>query len=176
MILPVIQYPAPLLRLRSKEVTDEEIKSETFLELVLNLEQTLTASRGAAISAVQCGQPVRVIVVNPELADDNPTVLINPVLVTQAQETQAMREGCLSMKDILANVHRAPACVVRAQGLDGESVTVYAQGNLAQALQHELEHLDGVLLVDKVGPVKREMIKRRMRGRKGNAILYATQR
>ena len=172
MNLPVVQYPEAILRTRSQELTDIERTSPEIARFTDDLLETVMHAKGAAISAVQVGVPKRLVVLHPDLAEDFPSVLVNPYALTFSMGEHKVLEGCLSMRGISVIVTRPVGVHVRATGLDGQSIDIHAKGDLAQALMHELEHLDGVLLVDNVGPVKREMINRRMRGREGNVVRY----
>ncbi len=167
MIRPVLQFPHPVLRQKSQAITEEEQSSEEYKKLVADLVDTLEAAKGAAISAIQIGVPARVIVVSPVMHPDGP-VLVNPRLVEESGNRVTGTEGCLSMFKISAPVARSFKCIVEGDG----GVRLEAEGMLARALLHEIDHLDGVLMIDHVGPVKKEMIRRRMKGRAGNAVVY----
>jgi peptide deformylase len=169
---PVIQYPNPILRQVSKPVEPVDLVSDDFKQLVTDLRDTVANARGAAISAVQIGVLKRVVVLHPEIAGSHPDVLINPVLTAQDGAKVKLKEGCLSIRGVVAEVERYPGCTINAIDLTGAEVALKVTGDLAQALHHELEHLDGKLLLDNVGPVKREMIKRRTKARKGQAVVY----
>lgn len=170
-ILPVLQYPHPVLRMVSDAFTPEEIITDEFKQLTQGLLVTVVAANGAAISAVQVGIPKRVIVLHPSFAGDIPDVLVNPELLSSEGEALEV-EGCLSMASIRASVPRATRCVITALTKERITVQLTLEGQLARAVLHELDHLDGRLIVDLVKPVKREMINRRMKGRAGNAVRY----
>ncbi len=176
MIRPVILYPNAFLRQVSKPYEVGELTSPEFSQLVTDLRQTVAAAHGAAISAVQVGVAKRVIVIHPELAPPEGDVLVNPILHVVTKDTVSLTEGCLSMPGIRVQVDRMTSIEVSAHSPTGEHLSFDCTGDLAQALQHELEHLDGVLLYDHAKPVKREMINRRMDNKKGNAVLYGQQR
>lgn len=172
MIRPVILYPHPFLRQVSKAYEPGELTSPEFAELVRDLRETVVAANGAAISAVQVGVGKRVIVIHPELAHKHPDVLVNPVITARVPVSEPKTEGCLSMPGIRVLVQRPVGVSVEAIGMYGAEVKFDCADDLAQALEHECEHLDGVLLVDHAKPVKKEMINRRMANKKGNAVVY----
>ncbi len=172
MIRPVILYPHPFLRQVSKPYEPGELTSPEFAQLVRDLRETVVAASGAAISAVQVGVGRRVIVVHPEIAQGKPDVLVNPILHKIAHKTRELTEGCLSMPGIRVLVKRQESVEISAWDTVGVHVSFDCTGDLAQALEHECEHLDGVLLVDHAKPIKREMINRRMGNKKGNAVVY----
>lgn len=172
MIRPVIVYPNKILRQVSEAVDIGELTGEELATLVRDLRETVVAANGASIAAIQVGVPKRVVVVHPEMAGTNPDVLINPQITACSDATEAKVEGCLSMPGIRAVVVRHTIVTLEALTMTGEKVEFTTTGPLAQALAHELEHLDGVLMVDKVKPVKKEMINRRMSKHAGESILY----
>jgi peptide deformylase len=172
---PVLLYPNATLRLVSTPYDPSELSDPDFGKLVSDLKETLSYARGAAISAVQVGVPRRLIVVAEEIANGGPTVFVNPSITIASAWHDAV-EGCLSLPRIMVKVSVPAFLAITALGQDGEPLEVSATGDYAQALAHELEHLDGRLLVDKAKSVKREMIKRRMGKQEGRAILYGSAR
>jgi peptide deformylase len=124
-------------------------------------------AEGAGLAAVQVGEPLQLFIVDAEVAgrgsDQPPLVLANPVMVEISEEQQTGDEGCLSFPGIFVPVKRGLRAKVRAMDVDGKSFELEGQGLLARVLQHETDHLTGRLLIDMVGPVKRQIIKRKMR-------------
>ena len=114
---------------------------------------------GRALAAPQIGAPVRIVFVEME----KPWALINPEIVEISDESQTGDEGCLSFPDVFVPVKRGMRAKVRAQDLDGNVFEAEGEGLYARAMQHEGDHLNGRLLIDQVGPVKRELIKRKLR-------------
>ncbi len=171
MIRPVLLYPNQLLRKVSIPYEMGEITSPEFRDLVRDLRETVVAAKGAAISAPQVGINKRLVVLHPELAQRG-DVLVNPILHKISEETYSATEGCLSFPGIMVRVLRMPELELSAFSATGQHINFDCSGDLAQALQHELEHLEGKLLIDHARPVKREMITRRMRNKEGNAVLY----
>ena len=163
-VRPILRFPDPRLRQVSKPVTDFDA---TLRQLVSDMKDTMYLAEGAGLAAIQVGEALRLFIIDPEVAggadDDPPLVLANPELVWISEEEQTGDEGCLSFPGIFVPVKRGQRARVRAQDVDGKSFEVEGEGLFARALQHEHDHLTGRLLVDMVGPVKRQIIKRKMR-------------
>ena len=130
-------------------------------------EASPVAANGAGLAAIQVGVPVRLFIVDGHVTggaeDSPPKVFINPEIVEISDEAQTGDEGCLSFPDIFVPVKRGMRAKVRARDLDGNVFEAEGEGLFARALQHETDHLNGRLLIDQVGPVKRELIKRKLR-------------
>jgi peptide deformylase len=128
------------------------------------------AENGLGIAALQIGDPTRMFLVEPRLAGraetDPPVAFINPEVVWTSDETQKSDEGCLSFPDVYIKVKRPMRCKVRALGIDGQLFELEGEGLLARCLLHENDHLTGKLLVDFVGPLKRQMIKKKLQRHK----------
>ncbi len=162
--LPIVKYPD--VRLRQKcatvETFDDDLK-----KLVADMADTMYSANGAGLAAIQVGVPLRLFVIEPEVAGRAPTdpvvVFINPEIVMISDEAQTGDEGCLSFPGIFATVKRGMRARVRAQDVNGETFEMEGEGLFGRALQHESDHLIGRLLIDMVGPVKREIIKRKMK-------------
>ena len=163
-VRPILRFPDPRLRQPSLPVAAFD---EALRELVSDMKDTMYLAEGAGLAAVQIGEPLRLFIIDPEVAgqaaDDPPLVLANPELLWISEEEQTGDEGCLSFPGIFVPVKRGQRARVRAQGLDGKTFEVEGEALFARALQHENDHLTGRLLVDMVGPVKRQIIKRKMR-------------
>ena len=142
---------SPVLRQRAHEVArfDAGVKA-----LVADLYDTMRAANGVGLAANQIGVARRVAVA---AADDKEVVLVNPVIV-EADGEQVGEEGCLSIPDIFADVARAERVVVETTGEDGRRTRVEGTGLFARAIQHEIDHLDGILFLDRVGPIKRRRL------------------
>ncbi len=160
----ILRFPDPRLRQTSKPVIAFDA---TLRQLVSDMKDTMYLAEGAGLAAIQIGEALRLFIVDPEVAgagdDAPPLVLANPELVWISEEEQTGDEGCLSFPGIFVPVKRGQRARVRAQDVDGKSFEVEGEGLFARALQHENDHLTGRLLVDMVGPVKRQIIKRKMR-------------
>jgi len=161
---PILRFPDARLRQVSKPVIDF---GADLRKLVDDMKDTMYLAEGAGLAAIQVGEPLRLFIIDPEVAgrsaEDPPLVVANPELIMVSEEEQTGDEGCLSFPGIFVPVKRGQRARVRAQNLDGKTFEVEGEGLFARALQHENDHLTGRLLVDMVGPVKRQIIKRKMR-------------
>lgn len=167
MILSVLKYPDA--RLRKKSVLLDLNQSNNDLrKLVKHMHETIAQHKGAGLSAPQVAVAVRLVVIPEHISHDH-TVFINPTVVgipediQGADEMETIEEGCLSFPNIFIDVTRPVGVVVNAFNLKGEQFTVRTVGTYARALRHEIEHLDGKLLIDHAKPVQRGIIKRKMK-------------
>ncbi|KPK06762.1 MAG: hypothetical protein AMS20_04015 [Gemmatimonas sp. SG8_28] len=159
---PIHLLGSPVLRERSVEVggVDDDVR-----DFVRDLFDTMHADSGIGLAANQVGVARRIAVVQTE--DDDAVVLIDPVIL-EREGTVRGEEGCLSIPEIFADVDRARRIVVETTTLDDERITVEATDLRARAIQHELDHLDGVLFIDHVSPLKRRLLMQKWkRQRKG---------
>jgi peptide deformylase len=156
----VVAIGDPVLRERARELSPAEIASPEIQELIEDLIDTKRATHGAGIAANQVGEPVRVAIV--EVEEGNPrypykppiplTVMINPSLEPVGGETIEINEGCLSVPDLRGSLPRHLAVRVRYLDRKGEEQEEVKQGLTAGTFQHEVDHLDGVLFVDRADP------------------------
>lgn len=150
LVLEIRKFKDPILRKQSfplKRITKE------MLTLADNMLETMYAAEGVGLAAPQVGIPVRLIVVD---VGDGPMVLFNPRIVRSAGEAAA-REGCLSLPGVTGEVVRADRVTVEALGRNGQGVRrIEGEGLLARALQHEIDHLDGILFTDKATNIVEE--------------------
>ena len=153
----VLQFPDPRLRVVSKPVATvtDEIRS-----LASDMCEVMYDEPGVGLAAPQVGEPVRLIVVDTEWteegADRNPLVLVNPEIV-EREGKLTWTEGCLSVPDFQAEVERAAKVKLRAHDLDGHEVVCDAEELQAVCFQHEIDHLDGKLFIDRISRLKREL-------------------
>jgi peptide deformylase len=128
------------------------------------------AENGLGMAAPQLGHTKKMFIVEPKLAGraetDPPVCFMNPEVLETSEEVQDSEEGCLSFPDIYIKVKRPMRCKVRAMGIDGQIFELEGEGLLARCLLHENDHLTGKLLVDFVGPLKRQMIKKKLQRHK----------
>ena len=161
---PILRYPDARLRKVAEPVVNFDDSLRTLVE---DMKDTMYMAEGAGLAAIQVGESLRLFIIDPEVAgrtaEDPPVVFANPELIEISEEEQTGDEGCLSFPGIFVPVKRGMRAKVRAQDLQGNTFELEGQGLLARALQHETDHLSGRLLVDMVGPVKRQIIKRKMR-------------
>lgn len=167
-VRPVVVWPDD--RLRQPSVAIERV-DESVRALYQDLVDSMYAENGLGIAALQLGDPRRMFIVEPKLAgkdaSDPPVAFLNPEVVWTSEDQQDSEEGCLSFPDVYIKVKRPMRARVRAMGLDGEMFEVEGEGLLARCLLHEYDHLTGKLLVDFVGPLKRQMIKKKLQKVKG---------
>lgn len=156
MIRKICVYPDPVLAKVSDEVEviDDEIRT-----LAADMIETMYDANGVGLAAPQVGVNKRIIVIDDSETRDQPVVYINPVIEKFSSEKCIIEEGCLSVPDLHANVERPERVSVYAQGLDGEELEIEADGLLARAFQHEIDHLDGILYIHKVSPSEKNAIK-----------------
>ena len=163
-MLDIKKYPAPVLKKKAAAVSvfDEELQ-----KLIEDMVETMYAAPGVGLAAPQVGISKRLAVIDISSRDDQHPliVLINPRILRMAGEVE-FEEGCLSIPEYTAKVKRSESLVVRAHDRNGDEVEIEADGLLAIALQHEIDHLDGFLLIDRISPIKREFFKKRYKKKK----------
>ena len=155
----IIEYPEPLLRLKAKKVNtfDDELKI-----LVEDMAETMWDAPGVGLAAPQVAESIRVIVVDiTEPGEEKQYLaLINPEIV-EHEGTQIDEEGCLSVPELTAQVQRYKKISVDYQSEDGTTKQLLAEDRLAVVLQHEIDHLNGVLFIDHLSPLKRNLYKKK---------------
>jgi peptide deformylase len=161
MIRTILTYPNPELKKKSAPVT---VINDSLQQLVKDLEETMYDAPGVGLAAPQIGVHQRVVVIDVSAKDEPPELIvaINPVIV-HAEGEAYEEEGCLSVPGYAANVRRHASVVVKGLDLAGDEKNWRAEGLLAIAFQHEIDHLDGVLFVDHLSPLKRDLFQRKFR-------------
>ncbi|WP_283195581.1 peptide deformylase [Rhizobium sp. AN80A] len=156
-IKPLIILPDPLLRQVSKPV--ERVDSD-LQRLADDMLETMYDAPGIGLAAIQIGVARRMLVidVSREGEEKQPLVFINPEIVTSSDERSVYEEGCLSIPDYYAEVERPATVGVKYLDRDGKEQTMEADSLLATCLQHEIDHLNGVLFIDHISRLKREMV------------------
>ena len=141
----------------------ENIDGE-LVTLAENMVETTLAAPGVGLAANQIGLPWRLFVVNigVETDKDNLVTVVNPE-ITAMEGSELGEEGCLSIPDVISEVNRASQVEIKGYDLDGNEVRYEAQGYLARAFQHEMDHLNGVLFWDNLGKIKRDILKRKFK-------------
>ena len=154
-------YPDPFLRKKCKPIGEID---GWVRELADEMVETMYAAPGVGLAAPQLGEPVRLITVDLSIGREKGHlyVLVNPEILESAGE-QFEEEGCLSLPDVTERVRRFGRVCVRALNRGGKEVVLDAQKMLSRVLQHEIDHLDGKLLLDRLSRVKRDLIKRRLK-------------
>jgi peptide deformylase len=145
----------PLLRQQAKEVG--EISEETRV-LIRDMFETMYAEEGVGLAAPQVGIGERIIVIDPQQDDVPPFALINPEIIEASKETEKGEEGCLSIPGLRELVERSRRVVVRGLTPESEAREFALEGLPARIIQHEVDHLDGILFIDRVSPLKRKML------------------
>ena len=164
MKLPIRKYGDPILRAQGKRIEEVDDKVRALAE---NMLETMHAANGVGLAAQQVGQALQLTVLDVSQVEDRPStmtldgqpvadlqtamplVLLNPV-VRLGKETELGSEGCLSFPEITADIERAVTVEMEAETLEGETLRIEASGLLARALQHEVDHLHGILFIDRM--------------------------
>lgn len=157
-ILAIIEYPDPRLRRRAEPVAAFDAD---LARLIDDLLETLRATRGMALSAPQTGDPRRVAVIEPERGAASPAVYVNPEILTRAAPG-FVEESCLSVPGVVGSVWRATKVRFRARDRFGGKLEGELDGLHAVCLQHEIDHLEGKLFIDRLWPVRRFLVRRRL--------------
>jgi peptide deformylase len=162
MIRDVILYPDPCLETPCDPVT--EFDTHGLHQLVADLFETMYFHQGLGLAAPQIGVMKQVAVIDPSSGRDpgNKIVLINP-RITEAQGTQCNEEGCLSFPDFVERITRSMSVIVDARNSTGAAIHLQCDGLLSHALQHEIDHLNGILFLQRMSSLKRELIRRKIR-------------
>jgi peptide deformylase len=176
MKLSILQYGDPVLRAKGKRVDkiDNRIR-----ELAQNMIEAMHAANGVGLAAQQVGEALQLTVLDVSQVEDRPStmklkgkdidpknamplVLINPEIELR-EETEVGAEGCLSFPEITGDIERAKSIRVRAQNLDGERMEIETSGLLARAIQHELDHLNGILFIDRMSSAAKATLSSRLK-------------
>lgn len=160
-LLAIRLYPDPVLRKVARPVTAAD--ADEVRTLVPSMLATMYNAPGIGLAATQVGNLLRVMVadVSPE-GERHPLVLINPELISSSTETATQQEGCLSIPEQYADVTRPARVKMRYEDITGAKQEIEAEGLLSACLQHELDHLNGVLFVDYLSALKRNMLLRKL--------------
>ena len=176
MILPILEYGDPILRAKGKPIDniDDRIR-----ELAANMIETMHAANGVGLAAQQVGEALQLTVLDVSLVEDRPStlkvdgkevdpkaamplVLINPEIELQGV-TETGVEGCLSFPEITGDIERATSVIVRAQTLESSTIEIEATGFLARAIQHEGDHLNGILFIDRMNSAAKAALSSRLK-------------
>ncbi|HMK55754.1 MAG TPA: peptide deformylase [Dissulfurispiraceae bacterium] len=159
-VVEIKKYPETVLNKKAAPVAKED---RDLPRLIDNMVETMYAAAGIGLAAPQVGVAKRVIVIDiggREGGDEGLIVLVNPEIIL-AEGLVESEEGCLSVPQYIASLKRAERVIVRGLDRTGNAVEISAEGLLARALQHEIDHLDGVLILDRISAIKREFYKKR---------------
>jgi peptide deformylase len=160
-IRPILQYPDKRLRVRAEPV---QAVTPEVVALIEDMKETMYAAPGCGLAAPQIGVSLRLFIVDTA-AEDEPSALkvfINPEIVSREGKA-VWEEGCLSFPGVHEEIERAAKIVVRATNEEGHPVELEAEGLLGVAVQHENDHLDGVLMIDHMGTLKRRLALRKLK-------------
>ena len=148
----------PVLRQKAAPVA---AVTDAVRALIADMFETMYAEDGVGLAAPQIGVSERVIVIDPRQDDAVPLALVNPSIVEASEETERAEEGCLSLPGLNDIVERSAHVIVEGLDREGAPTRIEANGLLARALQHEIDHIDGILFIDRVTPLKRQMLLKR---------------
>jgi peptide deformylase len=148
----VVLYPDPVLRKVSDPVAEF---GEGLRSVVAGMFARMRKSKGVGLAAPQVGLRQRILVLNPTGEEGDDLVLVNPTIVARAGERTVFDEGCLSFPGIYAEIPRPDRCTVRAVDLEGAPIEQEYAGFVSRIIQHEYDHLEGVLLVDRMSPAEK---------------------
>lgn len=165
--LELYEYPEPILKQTAKKVEKVDDQLRRFLDDML---ETMYEASGVGLAAPQVGVSKRIIVIDVGVEEDKnePIFLINPEIIWTSEEKACREEGCLSLPELRAEVERFAAVRVRYVDYYGNLQEIFGEGLLGVALQHEIDHLDGVLYIDRISRLKKQrMIKRLQKQRMG---------
>lgn len=156
-IKPLILLPDPLLREVSRPV---ERVDDGLRKFAGDMLETMYDAPGIGLAAIQVGEPIRLLVIDLAKEGEAPTphVFVNPEILERSEERSVYEEGCLSIPDYYAEVERPASVRVRYLDRDGKEQEMAAEGLMATCLQHEIDHLDGVLFIDHISKLKRDMV------------------
>lgn len=160
--LDIVTFPEPSLKKPSVPVDSIDDELKTFIE---DMGETMFHDAGVGLAAPQVGVNRRVIVYDPHAGEEQKDpedktfiALINPEILSKSKETFiSEKEGCLSVVDYRADVRRHASVTVRAMNIDGETIEFEAEGLMSVIMQHEIDHLDGILFIDRISALKRAM-------------------
>ena len=166
-ILPIIEVPDKRLKIVSTPV---EVFDDALRTLVEDMFETMYDAPGIGLAAIQVGVAQRILVIDlqepGETEDDDPIrdpkIFINPVILDPSDEFSVYNEGCLSVPDQYADVERPTAITAKWQDLDGKQHEEQIDGMLATCLQHEMDHLEGILFIDHLSRMKRQMVLKKL--------------
>ncbi|WP_057833159.1 peptide deformylase [Colwellia sp. TT2012] len=158
-ILTVLRFPDPRLRTKAQPITDMTNATATIIDDML---ATMYEEKGIGLAATQVDIHQRIVVMDTSEECNQPMVLINPEIIASSDETSINEEGCLSVPGTYAKVNRHDACTVKALDRQGKEFTLSATGLQSICIQHEIDHLNGILFVDYLSQLKRQRIQKKL--------------
>jgi peptide deformylase len=160
MLLEILHYPNPKLRNIAKNVA---VFDETIAKLAADMLETMYHKNGIGLAAIQVGIALRIAVIDISEERNQAQIFINPTLTKISNEQNIYEEGCLSVPGIQEKVARPSIVSIQAQNLQGELFTVQADGLLATCIQHEIDHLNGKVFIDRISGMKKNIIDRKIK-------------
>ena len=154
--MKVVPYPNPMLKMKSEDVIPQN--EPDFTKLIDDMAQTMYKEEGVGLAAIQVGIAKNFFVYDDSEEQNNPRVLCNPVIVSHSEEMVEAEEGCLSFPGIYFPVVRPESAVFEGLDENGEPLHIEADGFLARLLQHETDHLNGIVILDRATPAVRKQI------------------
>ena len=156
-IRKILTEPDPFLRQKSEPVNEVNDEVRTLMDDML---ETMYDAPGIGLAAIQVGVPKRIIVIDlsKEKEKKNPLYFVNPELITKSKKDASYEEGCLSVPNQFAEISRPDSCKVKYLDYNGSEKILEAQGLLATCIQHEMDHLEGILFIDYLSKLKKSMI------------------
>ena len=158
-LLPILEFPDPRLRTLAQPVSEVDDRIRTIVD---DMFETMYDAPGIGLAATQVDIHQRIIVIDTSEDKSTPLVFINPSIKVLEGEMETMQEGCLSVPGFYEDITRIEHCLVTALDRNGEQFELECRGLLAVCIQHEVDHLDGKLMVDYVSPLKRKRIKEKL--------------
>ncbi|ALO33294.1 peptide deformylase [Colwellia sp. MT41] len=158
-ILTVLRFPDPRLRTKAQPITDVTSATATIIDDML---ATMYEEKGIGLAATQVDIHQRIVVMDTSEDSNQPMVLINPEIIASSDEKSINEEGCLSVPGTYAKVNRHDTCTVTALDRQGKEFTLSATGLQSICIQHEIDHLNGILFVDYLSPLKRQRIQKKL--------------
>ncbi len=151
MILSIVTDPNQILRKKSAIISSDEINSDNIQALIFDMAETMDERDGVGLAAPQVGQSVRLIVIN---AKNGPIPMISPAIIKKSWTKEQDTEGCLSLPGVYGNVKRHKKITCQYLDKDGNKKKLIAEGLMARVIQHEIDHLDGILFIDKAKKIE----------------------
>ncbi|MBA3047566.1 peptide deformylase [Patescibacteria group bacterium] len=151
-ILPILINHNPILRKKSTQIRRDEIKTKEFQRLCSDMAKTMEEKDGAGLAAPQIGKNIRLVVVRTE---NSAVCMINPKIIKKSWAKECGEEGCLSVPDVFGKVKRHKKIICKYLDKKGKEIKIEAEGLMARVIQHEIDHLDGVLFIDKARDIKK---------------------
>jgi peptide deformylase len=157
----IVYYGDPVLRKKAKPVASFDKSLDAFVDEMI---ETMLALDGVGLAAPQVGESKRIVVIDATKGEKPPLVLINPEIVFASEKLEEREEGCLSFPDIHLNIKRSSVVSVKAVDRDNKEYTIEkADGLLCRAIQHEIDHLNGLLIIDQVSLLQRKLLSGRLK-------------